>query len=101
MTPDFETAMKYLKDKHDDAKVMNDFGNTIRNIVHDDNAEPEEVGRYIIDVLDHFNDNVYATNAALDMFSAITGWQFEQIIGHLIVNEQYRNHVHENVSNYY
>lgn len=101
MAVDYEKIVKYLYDKMHDINVMENLGNIIEDAVKDDNAGYYNVGQYVTEVLTHYSNNEEAVKAAIDMFSAITGWSLEDVVDRLNANDKVRSHVREDVSKYY
>ena len=77
----FSDAYQYLTGNKDNDDVMGALGAMIRQAIADDNESDENVGRFVTAVLEHFFDpnNASAVNAALDMFSAVVGWDMEDL----------------------
>lgn len=79
---EYNRMMEFLKENRNNDSVMRSIGASVLDAISDsvDNTADEDLGGYIVDVLTHFSDETYATNAALDMFSAIVGWSMEDLV---------------------
>lgn len=79
---EYSHVLKFLKENRNNECVMRSIGASVLDAISDsvDNTADEDLGGYIVDVLTHFSDETYATNAALDMFSAIVGWNVEDLV---------------------